>query len=225
MTDATPSETPSRRILDAGSGGTDLKRLPPYFSDEAWEIVTVDVDPQVNPDHVGSLTDMRTLFPDRSFDVIWSSHSVEHLYSFELRAALGEFRRVLKPDGFALITCPDVEAVATALLEHGLDHVAYVAPAGPITLHDILYGHTASIEGGATAMAHRTGLTAERLGKLALEAGFLEAVVGTGSHYDLWAVLQMPDTDLDRVKTTLLHSDAGFLFTRPEIAGTVVVEH
>lgn len=206
-----------RRILDAGSGASDLKRRPSWLSGEDWTVVTVDIDPRVNPDHVGSVTDMKGLFSDASFDVVWSSHSVEHLYIFELQAALQEFRRVLKPDGFALITCPDVEAVAEAVLKYGLDHVAYVAPAGPITLHDILFGHTASIVEGATAMAHRTGLTAERLGNLAVEAGFVEAIVGRGTYFDLWAILTMPDTDLRDVKTILRDSSAEFLFTHTKI--------
>ena len=39
-------------------------------------------------------------------------------------AALAEFRRILNPGGFALITSPDVESIASMVLEYGLDHVA-----------------------------------------------------------------------------------------------------
>lgn len=212
MTFQTSSFGRRRRVLNAGSGYRDVRPLPPPFDPAGWDEVRVDVDPAVEPDHVASLTDMRAILPDASFDAVWSSHSVEHLYDFELRDALAEFRRILRPDGFVLVTCPDVESVAAAVLTHGLDHVAYVAPAGPITLHDILYGHTASIAEGATAMAHRTGLTARRLGEMALDAGFPEVAVGRGELYDLWAVFSMPRVDQAELRLSLAHTAAGFLF-------------
>ena len=111
-----------------------------------------------------------------------------------------------------MVTCPDLKAIAAALLTQDLDHTAYVSPAGPITLHDMIYGHTASIESGATAMAHRTGLTAERLGRLAIEAGFSEVIVGSGMKFDLWAVLCCPETDRSMLRTTLAGTDLEFLF-------------
>ena len=216
MTLLSPADARARRVLNAGSGHRDLKPLPPPFDTGEWREVTLDVDPTVGPDHVASLTDMRTVLADGSFDAVWSSHSLEHLYGFELLEALREFHRILKPDGFALVTCPDVEAVAAAVVTHGLDHVAYVAPAGPITLHDILYGHTDSIRGGAQAMAHRTGLTTRRLGELAVEAGFADVAVGRGDVYDLWGVFAMPETDHDALAAALARTAAGFLYVERE---------
>jgi SAM-dependent methyltransferase len=201
-----------RVVLNAGSGVRDGRRLPPPFDGEHWAEVTLDIDPAVRPDYVASLTNMHDVLRDESVDAVWSSHSLEHLYGFELVDALKEFRRVLKPDGFVFATCPDVESVAAAIAIHGLDHVAYEAPVGPITLHDILYGHSASIQAGMTAMAHRTGLTARRLGELALEAGFAEVMVGRGNIYDLWAVFVMPATDLDTLGDALSRTEANFLF-------------
>lgn len=200
-----------RVVLNAGSGPRDGRRLPAPFDAEDWTETTLDVDPAVRPDLVASLTDMRGILADESVDAVLSSHSLEHLYAFELPAALREFRRVLKPDGFVFATCPDVESVAAALVVHGLDHVAYVAPAGPITLHDILYGHGESIRGGATAMAHRTGFTARHLGELAMAAGFTRVSVGRGAFYDLWAVFEMPRTDRIALAEALSRTAAHFL--------------
>lgn len=211
MTITSPAPGPHRVVLNAGSGARTGRRLPPPFDGEDWAEVTLDIDPAVRPDHVASLTDMRAVLRDGSVDAVWSSHSLEHLFGFELPAALAEFRRVLKPDGFVFATCPDVESVAAAVAAHGLDHVAYVAPIGPITLHDILYGHSASIENGMPAMAHRTGLTARRLGELALAAGFAEVMVGRGDIYDLWALFVMPHTDLDALGAALSRTAAHFL--------------
>ena len=216
MSEAKQNETLRRRVLDAGSGNLSVDRRVPIFGEADWETVTIDVDSSVDPDHVGSLTDMRAFFSTASFDAIWSSHTIEHLYLFELRAALAEFHRILKPEGFVLITCPDVEAVAAAVVTHGLDHTAYISPAGPITLHDILYGHVASIERGATAMAHRTGLTAEQLGRLSLEAGFSETIVGSGRSFDLWAILCCPQTDRLALQAMLAGTDVAFLFANSE---------
>ena len=200
-----------RRVLNAGSGPANARPLPAPFSPELWDEVRLDVEPAVEPDHVASLSDMRGVIADASFDAVWSSHSLEHIFGFDVPHALAEFRRVLKPDGFAMVTCPDVEAVAAAVVEHGLDHVAYMAPVGPITLHDILYGHSASIRGGALAMAHRTGFTARRLGELALDAGFAEVAVGRGPDYDLWGVLMLAETDQARLERELVTSPAGFV--------------
>ncbi|WP_237481357.1 methyltransferase domain-containing protein [Lichenibacterium dinghuense] len=211
-TSTAPVDSPRRRrVLNVGSGPRDGRPLPPPFTPEAWDEVRVDIDPGAEPDHVASLTDMGTTLDDGSFDAVWSSHSLEHIHGFDVVNALREFRRVLGPDGFALVTCPDVEAVAAAVVEHGLDHVAYVSPAGPITLHDILYGHSSSIQDGAAAMAHRTGLTARRLGDLAIEAGFDGAAVGRGDGYDLWAVLTLAGTDGAALRRDLAHSPAAFV--------------
>jgi len=116
--------------------------------------------------------------------------------------ALAEFRRVLRTDGFAVLSSPDLEAVARALLDRGIDHVIYVSPAGPITPLDVLYGHRASIERGQHSMAHRTGFTCDTLGELALEAGFSE-VVATRHGYDLWVLALKEDADRNEIKRQL----------------------
>ena len=74
-------------------------------------------------------------------DAVWSSHNVEHLYPHEVPVALAEFRRVLKPEGFAIVTCPDLQAVAELVAQDKLTQPAYQSPSGPISPLDILYGH------------------------------------------------------------------------------------
>ena len=59
----------------------------------------------------------------------------------------------------------------------------------------MIFGHSPSIEAGRVYMAHRTGFTADRLGRLATRAGFAEARVLEGESYDLWAVLMMPKAE------------------------------
>src|SRR4051794_10632630 len=121
-------ELATKRILNVGAGSTSAKRIQPLLTSQGWEEVRLDVDENVNPDIIGSVTELDQLFPPASFDAIWSSHVMEHLYAHEVHPTFLQFRRVLKPDGFALIMCPDLEAVAELLLEKGLATVAYDSP-------------------------------------------------------------------------------------------------
>lgn len=201
-----------RTVLNAGSGPPSPRRLYPGFDDPDWREVTLDINPAAATDFVGSVTDMRHLFEVASFDAIWSSHNIEHLHAHEVVPALEEFRRVLKPSGFALITCPNLEAAAVLLAAHGLDHKAYDSPAGPITVRDIVFGYGRAIASGDTFMAHNTGFTRDSLGGAAVAAGFAEARVGIGDRTDLWAALLMPHADPGAVEACLDDREAEILF-------------
>jgi SAM-dependent methyltransferase len=192
---AQPSdELPPQRVLNVGCGAYSPRGLHPAFRNASWKEVRLDIDPNVKPDLVGSITGMEAVL-DADFDAIWSSHNLEHLHSHEIARAVAEFRRVLKPDGFALITCPDLEAVAELVVSGRAEDAAYQSPAGPITALDMLYGHSASIEQGNPFMAHNTGFTADRLGRLLVDGGFAEALVIQGSCFDLWALALMPNAN------------------------------
>jgi predicted SAM-dependent methyltransferase len=195
-----------RRVLNAGSGHRSARGIAPFFISLEWEEVRLDVDPTVTPTVVGSVTDMKDLFESQSFDAVWSSHTLEHLFSHEVPEALREFKRVLKPDGFALITCPDLESVANHLVLHGADDVAYTSPAGPITPIDMLYGHLESVAQGRHHMAHKTGFTADRLGKLLLEAGFPTVNVRRDDHFELCALGFAEMAEQDRIQGELAKS-------------------
>lgn len=192
-----------QRLLNAGAGNRFSRGIAPIFASPEWQEIRLDVDPSVDPTAVGSVTDMKDLFESASFDAIWSSHTLEHLFSHEVPIALGEFKRVLKPDGFALIMCPDLESVAHYLIQHGADHVAYLSPAGPITPIDMLYGHLASVAQGRSHMAHRTGFTADRLGNLLLEAGFPTVHVRRDDHFEICALAFNEAADKDRIQAAL----------------------
>jgi len=191
-----------KRVLNAGSGSYAAHKLHPVFAREVWQEIRLDVDPQAKPDVVSSITDMRSSVAPQSFDAIWSSHSLEHLYAHEVPLALAEFKRVLKPDGFALITSPDLEAVASLILDHGLDHVAYTSPAGPITPHDMLFGHSASVTRGQLYMAHKTGFTCASLGRRFIDAGF-PVVLVKREGLNLWALGLMQDADQTSIQHKL----------------------
>lgn len=191
----TPPPPPAarRRFLHVGCGQARPDRLPQVFQRADWREIRFDIDPSVNPDVIGSITDLQAI-PDASMDALWSSHNLEHVNAFEVPLALAAFKRVLKPDGFALITLPDLRAVARHIANDLLQEPLYVSPAGPISPLDILFGHQDSIARGNGYMAHRTGFTARTLGQALVDAGFAEVRVHEGTRWDLWAVATMPET-------------------------------
>jgi SAM-dependent methyltransferase len=198
----TTASASRKRILNAGAGHRSARGIAPLFRGGGWEEVRLDIDPSVEPSVVGSITEMKD-FPEHCFDAVWSSHTLEHLFAHEVPRALRECKRVLKPDGFAIFMCPDLESVAEHLTRHGLDHVAYISGAGPITALDMLYGHQASVARGRVSMAHKTGFTAERLGNLLLEAGFPTVHVRRDEHFEICALGLAENANQERIQGEL----------------------
>ncbi len=159
----------------------------PMFCDGTWQEIRLDIDQAVQPDVVGTITDMSTV-ADASVDAVFSSHNVEHIYPHEIPGAFGEFHRVLDPGGIAVITCPDLQAIGTLLAEGKLTTPAYHSGMGPIAPLDIIYGHNGSIAEGNTFMAHRCGFDAISMSKALKAAGFSTvAVKRMPKDYALWA--------------------------------------
>jgi SAM-dependent methyltransferase len=153
---------------------------------------------------------------DARFDALFCSHAIEHLYAHEVIPAFREFLRVLKPEGFALVTCPDLAAIARYMLAHGAEAIAYQSPAGPIRPIDMLFGHSQFIADGRVSMAHNTGFTSQRLARTAQAAGFGEVRIIEGGAFDLWAVLLAPGASVAEIASAFDGSELSELF-RPEV--------
>lgn len=176
-----------KTLLHVGCGGNTLRQLPLRFQDGSWDEVRYDIDPSVQPDIVGRLQDM-SLLEDGSVDAVYSSHNIEHVWAFEVPVVLAEFHRVLSDEGFAMILCPDMQAVAEAVAQGQLEETLYVSPAGPISAMDIIYGFQSSIQAGNHFMAHKTAFTAPSLARHLLSAGFAGIDVVRDHVYGLHAV-------------------------------------
>ena len=174
------------RFLHVGCGHKRKGGSTPGFDTAEWREIRLDIDANVEPDVVATITDMR-MVADASMDAVYSSHNLEHLYSYEVPAALAEFRRVLRPDGFAVVTCPDLQSVCALVADDKLMEPAYVSPAGPIAPLDILFGLRSAVTEGCTYMAHRGGFTARSLFEALKQAGF-STLIGRRRprHFDLW---------------------------------------
>jgi len=194
-----PHSAPSlrpKRVLHVGCGFKHPAALHETFHGEGWEELRLDIDPVVEPDIVASIVAMPEV-PDAAFDAVWSSHNLEHLFAHEVPLALAEFRRVLRPGGFALITMPDLQAVAEHIAEGRLEEPLYDSPAGPITALDMCYGLRTSIARGRHQMAHRTGFTAGTLAAKLADAGF-ERIRVERDGFALWAEAYKPRVEAAR---------------------------
>ncbi len=165
------------------------------FNNDNWKEIRFDIDESVNPDIVGTMTDMKSV-ETGSVDAVYSSHNIEHIFPHEVPIALSEFYRVLKEDGIVVITCPDLQSVGEALSQDKLFETLYegvkINAAGevvnvPVTAFDILYGHRETTLDGDIYAIHRGGFTYSTLDKAFKEAGF-KARFGGGSGYDLYLV-------------------------------------
>lgn len=96
-------------IADLGSGP-----VSPYMRDEG-AVVTFDVREDVKPDVV---CDIRRLpVPDQTFDIVFSSHTLEHFSWTSVDKVLKEWSRVLKVGGELRIVVPNLRHVAQRLLD------------------------------------------------------------------------------------------------------------
>ena len=178
-----------RTILHVGPGHRNNgAKLPVAFQSSEWQEIRLDIDPANEPDIVGSMLNMAAV-QDASVDAIYSAHNIEHVYAHEVPQVLKEFLRVLKPDGFLVVTCPDLQTVCQLVAEDKLGDAAYTSQAGPITPLDILYGHGAALAAGHHYMAHKTGFTLKTLTQALHTAGFATSAGRRRLRgLDLWVV-------------------------------------
>ena len=168
-------------LLHIGCGPKRKNQTTRGFNTDAWTELRLDIDADVQPDIIGTMTDMSAV-ADASVDAIFSSHNIEHLYPHEVGPALAEFIRVLRPDGFLVVTCPDLQEVCRLVAEDKLLEPAYTSPAGPITPLDILYGHRPPMARGNLYMSHRCGFTEKVLIGTLRSCGFKTVASNRRAH-------------------------------------------
>lgn len=146
----------------------------------------LDIDPSVKPDILASITDLSGVETE-SYDAVWSSHNIEHLFHYEAQRMTSQIRTVLKKSGWLIVTCPDIKAAMEHALRCGMDSPVYQSRMGPITARDILFGHQASIKGGNEYMAHKNGFDLQGLASVFRQSGF-ERFYGERKGMDLWFI-------------------------------------
>jgi SAM-dependent methyltransferase len=183
-----------KSFLHVGCGPKRKDRTTKGLNTPEWTEIRLDIDASVQPDVIGTMTDMSAV-ATASVDAVYSSHNIEHLYPHEVPLALAEFLRVLKPDGFFVVTCPDLQSVCKLVAEDKLTEAAYTSPAGPIAPIDILYGLRSSMAQGNLYMAHRCGFTEKVLSGTLQSSGFkrVASMKRGAPYFDLWALATKAD--------------------------------
>lgn len=87
-------------VLEIGLGNGVVKD---YLSKCGTEIKTLDIDPSLHPDFIGSVEAMP--FPNGSFDCVLAAEILEHLPFEKFGRCLAEIRRVSKKN--AVVSLPD----------------------------------------------------------------------------------------------------------------------
>lgn len=204
------ADEPVRRFLHVGCGMKTKVNTTAGFASPDWQEIRFDIDTAVQPDIVGTMTDMSAV-ESGSVDAVFSSHNIEHLYPHEVPVALREFHRVMSANAFAVITCPDLRSVCQLVADDKLTEAAYESSAGPISPLDMLYGHLAPMAEGNLYMAHRTGFTQKSLRAALLEAGFTSVVtMCIAARFELWAVVMKTPTSKAHIEAlAALHVPGG----------------
>lgn len=162
-----------KTVLHPGCG---MGQLPEWLA--PLKEVRLDIDASCSPDIVASITDMGDI---GQFDMIYTSHTLEHLYDFDVGKALSEFYRVLKPEGLAVIIVPDVEGVTCNR------EPLYEAPSGWICGIDLYFGQTAAVQANRY-YGHHMAFVAETLEAAMKEAGFDFVTTKRLENYNLMGV-------------------------------------
>ena len=107
---------PADTVLDYGCGRGDyIAAIKPLVARTVGADINIDVAKGRFPDvEFVKLTDVRTPFPDASFDKIISVNTIEHIHDFE--GFLRELRRILKPGGLVFVTTYDTQFVLHNIL-------------------------------------------------------------------------------------------------------------
>lgn len=169
-----------RKVLNVGGGNKSIP-LPHFYN--GWEHLLLDIDPKGKPDIVCDARNLKSV-QSGQFDVVYCSHNLEHYFRHDVPKVLAGFLHVLKPDGFVHLRVPDLGELMKTVVQKGMDieDTLYHAPAGPISVRDVIYGLSAEIErSGSDFYAHKTGFTMKSLLQALKDAGFNHVFGGTGS--------------------------------------------
>lgn len=157
------------RVLHVGCGSSPL---PEWLGE--FQETRLDADERVKPDIVASMTNLGDI---ADFDLIYCSHALEHLCCADVMKALDEFKRVLRPGGSVLVFVPDLTDVKPTF------DVVYESPSGPVTGHDMYYGHILAADN--PFMRHLTGFVQSTLAGALTQAGFQRVRVDRIEGYHL----------------------------------------
>ena len=178
-----------KKFLHIGPGTSYKNNTTPIFNSNNWDEVRLDIDPEVKPDILSSMLDMKEV-KSNSFDAVFSSHNIEHVFAYQVNTAFSEMYRVLNNKGYLVITCPDIQQVSIEVAKGNLTNPLYhTANNKPIAAIDIMYGYGSSLKEGNHFMAHKCGFADKVLFNELKRVGFKSiSVIKATTAYALWAI-------------------------------------
>jgi SAM-dependent methyltransferase len=155
----------ARQLPDPALSGTKLSLGAGRDRTPGW--VHVDSNPDLEPDVLAAVESL-PMYADGSVAAIQANHLFEHLTFPQARAALREWRRVLRPGGELFLELPDLERCLRLLGRHR-DPQGY--DLGTIGI----FGYPPLVESEGATQIHKWGWTRATLAAELAAAGF-EAV-------------------------------------------------
>lgn len=149
-----------KKALDIGAGATRRQW-------KGYRTFTTDIRPDVGADYV---MDSRLInFPDNHYDLVASSHHLEHIGRFEQESVWSEIYRICKPNGLIEHIVPNAGWAAEKIIDGEEDeHVL-----------NVLYGAQESHGYAREFNTHFFGYTPQIAKALAEGAGFTEVEIQT----------------------------------------------
>lgn len=159
--DELEAEKENKKIcLDVGAG--DLRR-----EWEGYKTYTTDIRAEAKPDYV---QDTRLLnLPDDHFDMVATSHHLEHFGRYEQEKIWANLVKVLKPGGVVEFVIPNVEWAAAKIVNNDIDERVF----------DVLYGAQERFEFERDWNTHYFAYTPAIAKALAEEAGLVDVKIRT----------------------------------------------
>tara|TARA_X000000950_G_C13589887_1_gene526895 strand:+ start:225 stop:518 length:294 start_codon:yes stop_codon:yes gene_type:complete len=83
------TESRIKTFLHVGCGPARKENTTAGFSSDSWHELRFDIDANVNPDYIGTMTDTRAI-KDSFVDAIYSSHNIDFIrYEIDFRLVEG----------------------------------------------------------------------------------------------------------------------------------------
>ncbi len=141
----------TKKIIDLGCG----RDADESYKTDEGRVLRVDIREEVKPDY---RCDIRRLpFATGEFDVVFSSHTLEHFCKAETGEVLDEWIRIMKPDGELRLNLPNIQWAAKHIMNNEID----------VDVMNVLYGGQTYQEN-----FHKMGFTPQMVEQLLAERGF-----------------------------------------------------
>lgn len=164
----------SKTLLNVGGGTKDIPILNIYKN---FKHELLDANPTGECEYPITIEEMDTYPFPHEFDGVYSCHTLEHLYLFQVLDALKSFYKVTASGGFIDIIVPHFPAAIKHYVESGYrlwEHLYKTETGLPIVLQDVIYGHQGTLRSKNVHMLHKCCFDVETLAYLLGQAGYVE---------------------------------------------------